>query len=141
MATKAFRDRRLTDGAKACLGIIRARCGRGVITHTTKTTLASIMGRSTRTIQRYIVDLIRFGYIKTKTRTKRSGWHIGLSVQITKLTLPFFADTPRLAEWLMKDERFQTIGETKLSPKNDSSNILSLFPKIEHQREWKYAGF
>ncbi len=38
------------------------------------------MARSMRTIRRYLVDLVRFGYIELETRTNARGLHLGLVV-------------------------------------------------------------
>ncbi len=60
-----------------------ARCGNGTSTATTKTTLAHIMGVCTRSIGRYIRELIRFGYIETRTRRGAGGLYVGLVATIT----------------------------------------------------------
>lgn len=102
MATTAARDRRLVPEAKALLTILRARCGRGTRTETTKTTLAAIMKRHPRSIQRYLADLIRFGYITTKTRHGKGGLYSGLIVSITEAVTPFYAKAKELAGWLVE---------------------------------------
>ena len=100
MATTAARDDRLTPQAKALLQIIRARSGKGARTVTTKATLAAILSRSTRSITRYLRDLERCGYLRTRTRADSRGFHLGLVLTITEKVLPFFAETRRLARWL-----------------------------------------
>ena len=84
MATTAARDHRLVPQAKAALQVIRARCGTGTHTATTKTTLAHIMGVCTRSIGRYLADLVRFGYIETRTRRGAGGLYVGLVATITE---------------------------------------------------------
>ena len=103
MATTAARDHRLVPQAKAVLVVIRARCGTGTHTATTKTTLAHIMGVCTRSIGRYIRELIRFGYIETRTRRGEGGLYVGLVATITEKVLPCFRKLPWLAGWLAQN--------------------------------------
>lgn len=100
MATTAARDDRLTPNAKAFLQVLRARCGKGRETTITKGTAANIMARSMRTIRRYLVDLVRFGYIELETRANARGLHLGLTVRITDLVAPFYEEARGLARWL-----------------------------------------
>jgi hypothetical protein len=100
MATTAARDDRLTPNAKSLLQVLRARCGKGASTSTTKFTLASIMSRSARTIRRYLGDLEQFGYISTEIRRNSRGLHLGLIITITEKVTPFFAEEKGLAAWL-----------------------------------------
>ena len=103
MATTAARDHRLTPQAKAVLQVIRARCGNGTHTATTKTTLAHIMGVCTRSIGRYLADLVRFGYIETRTRRGAGGLYVGLVATITEKVLPAFRKLPWLSGWLAQN--------------------------------------
>lgn len=130
MATTAARDDRITPNAKAFLQVLRARCGKGTSTSTCKTTLASIMSRSKRTIARYLRDLEAFGYIKTEIRENRRGLHTGLVIEITSRVLAFFAEGKGLAQWLAETPVLPDLsakpGEgrvTNLSPKNQPSNL------------------
>lgn len=92
MSTQAARDDRLTPQSKALLQVLVARTGRGRYTDTTKTTLGVIMNRCPRSIQRYVQELIKFGYIRTQTRkSRRTGFFIGLRVWIMNSVRPFFA--------------------------------------------------
>ncbi|ALN75621.1 helix-turn-helix domain-containing protein [Aureimonas sp. AU20] len=100
MATTAARDDRLTPHAKAFLQVLRARCGKTRETTITKGTAGNIMSRSPRTIRRYLVDLVRFGYIELKTRCNARGLHLGLTVTLTERVLPFFEEARGLARWL-----------------------------------------
>lgn len=132
MATRAARDDRLTPQAKALLQIIHARCGGSGMTQTTKGTLANIMSRCARSIQRYLCELQRFGYIAMETRRGKTGLYCGLVIRITRLAQPFFDDVAKCAEWLCKtftaenmpfalSEGPNSCGfseETTLSPKN-----------------------
>lgn len=146
MATAAFRDRRLVPEAKALLAVLRARCGRGRVTATTKTTLARIMRRHPRSIQRYLADLIRFGYIQTAIRRGAEGLYTGLVVTITEAVTPFYAKGKELAQWLAETAvkgkaQLRLIGfnphipvfpdRTGLSPKNPLKNnpFLSIVPR------------
>jgi len=97
MATTAARDDRLTPNAKALLQIIHARCASEGITETTKATLANIMNRSTRTIQRYIADLVQFGYIVAHTKRNARGLYVGLVMRVSEHTKPFYEDIKRTA--------------------------------------------
>jgi hypothetical protein len=103
MATTAARDDRLTPNAKAFLQVLRARCGKGRETAITKGTAGNIMSRSPRTIRRYLVDLVRFGYIELKTRCNARGLHLGLIVTLTERVLPFFEEARGLARWLAEN--------------------------------------
>ncbi|MDY8111135.1 helix-turn-helix domain-containing protein [Fulvimarina sp. 2208YS6-2-32] len=128
MATTAARDDRLTPNAKALLQVVRARCGKGRETSTCKSTLASIMSRSTRTIRRYLVDLVRWGYLEIETRRTARGLHTGLVIRITEKTLPFFAEARGLAQWLAETDTFKPFAPasppdhrvTLVTPINDS---------------------
>lgn len=94
MSTQAARDDRLTPQSKALLQVLVARTGRGRFTDTTKTTLGIIMNRCPRSIQRYVQELIKFGYIRTQVRkSRRTGFFIGLRVWVMNSVLPFFAQT------------------------------------------------
>ena len=103
MATTAARDHRLTPQSKAVLQVLRARCGTGTVTSTCKTTLAHIMGVCTRSIGRYIAELIRFGYIEARARRGATGLYTGLVVRITEKVLPCFRNLPWLAGWLAQN--------------------------------------
>lgn len=119
MATTAARDDRLTPQAKALLQVIRARCGRDKDTTTTKTTLANIMSRCPRSIQRYLQELVRFGYIQTRTMKARiTGLYTGLRIRITEKVLPyFFPDQERREKIESQSLDSQGIPvETQLSP-------------------------
>lgn len=127
MATEAMRDPRLCMGARALLVLLRARCGKGNVTDATKYALAIQMGRSVRTIQRYVVDLVRFGYVKTAIRTNYKGMFTGLRVWLTERVAPFWTKHEELAVWL--SQASETIGfqdRTKLSPKNQTLNLFDV---------------
>ncbi|MFC0194766.1 helix-turn-helix domain-containing protein [Aureimonas pseudogalii] len=146
MATTAARDDRLTPNAKAFLQVLRARCGKGRETTITTGTAGNIMARSTRTIRRYLTDLVRWGYIETKVRTNRNGMHIGLTIIVTELAAPFFESAKGLARWLAETPGallrpfagvipgFQ--GRTRMSPKNQTP-IYSLIGVTDTTR---FAG-
>ncbi len=119
MATTAARDDRLTPQAKALLQVLRARCGDGTETHTTKTTLAAVMRRHVRSIQRYIAELVRFGYIATKIRTDRRGLYNGLQIRITEKVMPFWASRAGWRAWKAEQppQPRDLLDRTELSPK------------------------
>lgn len=130
MATTAARDARLTPQAKALLVVLHARCGAARQTDTTKGTLGSIMSRCTRSVQRYIAELVRFGYITAVTRTGRKNMHVGLRIHIRERAQPFFDNLAACSTWLARklgqgDEIPSNfgglVGETALSPKNQSN--------------------
>ena len=100
MSTTAARDRRLTPQSKALLQVLRARCGKGTKTETCKTTLAHVMGVTTRSIGRYVAELVRFGYVETRARVGASGLYTGLVITITEKVLPCFRKLSFLAGWL-----------------------------------------
>ena len=137
MATTAARDDRLTPNAKAFLQMLRARCGKGRETIITKGTAGNIMSRSTRTIRRYLVDLVRFGYIELETRRNGRGMHLGLTVRVTALVMPFYEEAKGLARWLAEKPHAAIVpfsgsvlsgrqGVTLLAPINQSRNHLFL---------------
>ena len=136
MATTAARDDRLTPNAKAFLQVLRARCGKGRETTITKGTAGNIMARSPRTIRRYLVDLVRFGYVELETLRNSRGMHLGLIVKITDRVAPFYEEARGLAKWLAEMpkavfEPFKAVvgsgnkGVTLLSPKNQTQIISS----------------
>lgn len=131
MATTAARDDRLTPNAKAMLQVIRARCGKGRETSTCKATLGSIMSRSARTIRRYLVDLVRWGYLEIETRRTARGLHTGLVIRITEKVLPFFAETKGLARWLAETDPFKPfVASNPVDPR-----VTLLTPKNEFRKD------
>ncbi|MBP0618173.1 helix-turn-helix domain-containing protein [Jiella sp. KSK16Y-1] len=139
MATTAARDDRLTPNAKAFLQVLRARCGKGRETTITKGTAGNIMARSTRTIRRYLIDLVRFGYVELETLRNSRGMHLGLIVRITDQVAPFFEEARGLAKWLATTPRvmfepFKGVlqsrnkGVTLLSSKNQNQNMNTSAP-------------
>ena len=90
MSTRAFRDDRLTMGAKALLTIIVAECGDHGRRMLAKAYLARRIHRSARTVQRYLGQLRRLGYIATDTVRNRAGWTIGQRIGAAALALPFW---------------------------------------------------
>lgn len=127
MATTAARDDRLTPNAKAFLQVLRARCGKGYETTITKGTAGNLMARSTRTIRRYLVDLVRFGYVQLAIRRDHRGMHLGLIVTITEKVRPFYEEAKGLAEWLAEQPKaaFSPFAGV-LSSKNKGVTLLSL---------------
>lgn len=132
VATTAMRDRRLTPQSKALLVVLRARCGNGTRTETCKTTLAHIMGVSTRSIGRYVAELVRFGYIDARARLGASGLYTGLVLTITEKVLPCFRKIAWLGGWLA-----QNLGvsggnpdRTGLSHTNHSSKESSVLAPV-----------
>lgn len=126
MATTAARDDRLTPNAKAFLQVLRARCGKGRETTITKGTAGNIMARSTRTIRRYLVDLVRCGYVDVSISRNHRGLHLGLVVTLTEKVLPFFQEVRGLARWLAETpaavfEPFKGV----LGPKDQGVTLLS----------------
>ena len=126
MATTAARDDRLTPHAKAFLQVLRARCGKTRETTITKGTMGAVMARSARTIRRYLVDLVRFGYIELKTRMNARGLHLGLIVTLTERVLPFYEDAKALAAWLVETPRASALPFTStLAPRPVGVTFLS----------------
>ena len=100
MTTEAARDPRLARGAVSLLIVLRARVGNGTRTETTKTTLAHILGVSTRTIGRWLQDLVRFGYIAVRPRSGPTGLYTGLVLDIAGKVLPCFRQLAWLSNWI-----------------------------------------
>ena len=129
MSTQAARDDRLTPQSKSLLQVIVAQTGRGRYTDVTKTTLGVIMNRCPRSIQRYIQELVKFGYIRTQIRkSKRTGFYIGLRIWIMNSVLPFFAREnskydPDIWPEFLKGRRNRE--ETKESHTNNKQMILN----------------
>ncbi|ALN75727.1 hypothetical protein M673_23545 (plasmid) [Aureimonas sp. AU20] len=152
MATTAARDDRLTPNAKAFLQVLRARCGKGRETTITKGTMGAVMARSARTIRRYLVDLVRFGYVELETRRNAQGLHLGLTVRITEKVLPFFEEAKGLARWLAETPKAAFLpfsgsvlsgkaGVTLLTPKNQSLNHPSYQARKTGDRTASKIGF
>lgn len=133
MATTAARDDRLTPNAKALLQVLRARCGRGRQTTTTKGTLAAVMSRSARTIRRYLGDLERLGYIATAVRATGRGLHIGLLVTITEKVLPFFDEDAGLRRWLGEVSTLASLPFSAASPRDQGVTFLT--PKNQIRKD------
>ena len=129
MSTQAARDDRLTPQSKALLQVIVARTGKGRFTDTTKTTLGKIMNRCPRSIQRYVQELVKFGYIRTQTRkSRRTGFFIGMRIWIMNSVLPFFVEqnpTYDAGAWLNLFDSRRNPEETKESLTNDKHSILN----------------
>lgn len=127
MSTRAARDDRLTPNAKALLQLLVARTGKGEVTTATKAALGYHLTRSARTIQRYLGDLRRYGYIETEHRKDGRGFDTGLVIRVTELARPFYKCAAQLADWLFETGRdaIEAVkaevlrGETSLSPYND----------------------
>lgn len=130
ISTEAARDPRLARGAVALLLIIRARVGHGVTTETTKTTLAHTLHVTTRTIGRWLRDLVRFGYIEATARVGQGGLYTGLRLKLAEKVLPCFRKLPWLSGWLAQNAgTLPSIGgipdRTELSHTNHSSKESS----------------
>ena len=126
MATTAARDDRLTPHAKAFLQVLRARCGKTRETAITKGTMGAVMARSARTIRRYLVDLLRLGYIELETRRNARGLHTGLVVRITDKVLPFYEEAKGLARWLAESPKAAALPFTgTISPRFPGVTLLS----------------
>lgn len=130
MSTQAARDDRLTPQSKALLQVIVARTGQGRSTDTTKTTLGAIVNRCPRSIQRYIGELVKFGYIRTQTiKSRKTGFYIGMRIWIMNSVLPFFVkQNPSYApeNWLDLLSGRRNRVETGESP----TNINNIFKSV-----------
>jgi len=131
MSTEAARDDRLTPQSKALLQVLVARTGRGRFTDTTKTTLGIIMNRCPRSIQRYVQELSKFGYIRTQIRkSRRTGLFLGLRVWTTNSVMPFFARKNLNYEpekWLDLFNNRRNPGETIESLTNNKDILSNVF--------------
>ncbi len=130
MSTEAARDDRLTPQSKALLQVIVARTGKGHSTDTTKTTLGIILNRCPRSVQRYVQELIKFGYIRTQTiKSRRTGFFVGIRIWIMNSVLPFFAkktDAYNPEEWLDLARNRRDSEETKESLTNNKDILRSV---------------
>jgi hypothetical protein len=134
MSTQAARDDRLTPQSKALLQIIIARAGKnGRVTDTTKFTLGKMLSRSPRSIQRYLCELVKFGYLRTQiVKSQRTGLYIALRIWIMNSCLPYYArknhyyEPSNWPEGLNNYQNRRNPEKTKLSPINDSSSIIRI---------------
>ncbi len=131
MSTQAARDDRLTPQSKALLQVLVARTGKGRSTDATKTTLGIIMNRCPRSVQRYVQELVKFGYIRTQIRkSRRTGFFVGLRIWIMNSVLPFFAQKNTNYEpeqWLYLLGSRRKPEETEESLTKDKDKILNIF--------------
>lgn len=104
MTTEAARDPRLTRGAVSLLLVLRARAGGTMRTETTKTTLAHVLRTSTRTIGRWLRDLVRFGYVTARPRMSAARFYTGLILELAEKVLPCFRHNAWLANWIAHNE-------------------------------------
>ncbi len=132
MATTAARDNRITPQAKALLQVIHARCGREGETDTTKGTLANVMSRSERSIQRYIGELVRFGYLLTFTRKNARGLYTGLKIMTQESVKPFWHQWKKLNDWMDKSLRAEERGISSQNPDIQEETTLP------HKNRFKY---
>ncbi|WP_245414008.1 hypothetical protein [Fulvimarina endophytica] len=109
------------------------------------------MARSTRTIRRYLIDLVRFGYIELSIQRNHRGLHLGLQVTLTEKVMPFFEEARGLARWLAETpaavfEPFKGVltsgkqGVTLLSSRNQTSKNHSL-SVLNGRGDVREAGF
>lgn len=128
MSTQAARDDRLTPQSKALLQLIVARTGRGRSTDTTKTTLGILLNRCPRSIQRYIAELIKFGYIRTQVlKSRRTGFFVGMRIWIMNSVLPYYAHTDAdydAEKWFGLSTNRRISEETKESLTKDKEMLL-----------------
>ncbi|NBU58297.1 MAG: hypothetical protein EBS23_00675 [Betaproteobacteria bacterium] len=104
MTTEAARDPRLARGAVSLLLVLRARAGNGRRTDTTKTTLGHCLRVSTRTIGRWLQDLVRFGYVAARPRCGADGLYTGLILELAEKVLPCFRQLTWLSNWIAHNE-------------------------------------
>jgi hypothetical protein len=62
--------------------------------------LNQVLRTSTRTIGRWLRDLVRFGYVTSTPRTGPGGLYTGLVLTLEEVVLPCFRQLGWLAEWL-----------------------------------------
>jgi len=129
MSTEAARNQRLTPNAKALLQIINAYCGRRCVWFVTKTFLANSMGVHPRSIQRYLADLEREGYLHIDIdQSTYHGMVKGLVIRLAQKVLPRWLHT-----WWV--ENVGNLDRTKLSLNNPQKGISI----IKYSREeWRF---
>lgn len=86
MSLQAAVDTRLTMGARVALQAIRAFTAREK--RVSRSGLAVLLGVHPRTAQRYLAELRRHGYIRTRLIANRLGWVIAQLIEVTELVLP-----------------------------------------------------
>lgn len=118
MAADAFRDARLSNGAKACLGLIHALAKQRQ--PVSRAGLAALLNKSIRQVQRYLAELDAYGYIVRELVHSISGWITGQIISITSKVLPFFL-RPR-----HRNGGIPVV--TEMSPINCLSAVNPLYP-------------
>ena len=95
----AMRDDRLTPQAKACLAIIVAEIGNQPSRLLSKSYLARRLSRSPRTVQRYLGQLRRYGYLAPAELVRsRKGWIKGQRIRAMPRVRPFWHRQRRVWE-------------------------------------------
>jgi len=129
MSTEAARSQRLTPNAKALLQIIYAYSGKRGWWSVTKTFLALSMGVSSKSVQRYLSQLVEEGFLLSDIeQVEKTGMVKGLFIRLTEKVFPRH-----------KLKYFQaTLGKldrTKLSL-NNHYMVKSIIKYSRH--EWKF---
>jgi len=89
-STTALRDQRLSSTAKCLLMMIKALAGKSeLIDLITKGQLASVIGRSRRTVQYALGELKSLGYLTLETVKGYFGLYAGLRITLGSLTNAF----------------------------------------------------
>jgi len=94
--------------------------------------LANVMNRSTRTIQRYVADLVQFGYIVAHTKRNARGLYVGLVMRVSEHTKPFYEDIKRTTDVI---SQFFNLGasETDVYVSNSEKTPSSSKKQILHR--------
>jgi len=93
MSTYFVRNTRLTMGARNCLTLINAFCGRNNHTQVTAQSLASELGVTRRTVQRYLQELRDNNAIRTIRAFNSIGMVIGIKIILCELVKSAFSKT------------------------------------------------
>ncbi|EPY00701.1 helix-turn-helix domain-containing protein [Magnetospirillum fulvum] len=132
----AARDRRLTMGARTALLIIRALTAKG--SRISRNGLAVALGVCVRTIQRYLAELRKHGYIRTRLICNRIGWVIAQAIEITERVLPHHF-RPRLAASLADGlARCLGVSESRRTP--GATVLSSSQSRVFPDPDWTRSG-
>jgi predicted transcriptional regulator len=82
LKASCIKDQRLTPGARIALAMITGWAGKNESIETTMNIIAHHLGRSRRTILRYLQELEEFGYLRYCRTRSRIGYITGIRVYL-----------------------------------------------------------
>jgi hypothetical protein len=125
--TRVAADDRLSQGAKNCLVFIVSEIGNRGQRILCNSYLGYLMSRSPRTVQRYIAQLKKYGYIKAVELHCQRGMTTGREISVVASAVrPFWHPEVRaeLAAKSITTQTLENLGTTKMSPTKGLSDLL-----------------